>query len=493
MKNINHACKNIENISQYLRTKYHITQVIMKKKTTCSKTLGDKKVIESDSEDEKPKKVNKKELKKNNQGTSVEWIPWIDDESAWKKINSPHSAYLYKYNKALPNLEVSITDNKINDAKKLAEKQEKISDEGFDDETYYVYKFFKVYVENESVQPVIAYGRYTLESIVNNNLFYLYKNIKCRLTPFADDIKNTKYKLLGCYKAKGEVVKAMNAIKKEFDAEIGADGLYNKPTNKLIFKEYETIIKKIFKTIPKEHFDKLKKRDFYIYKLFSKNNNNNNKIYIFGSFIDINKIKINDVCNNNCLEFGSVKVEIELLEKYSCYFEIEGLLKVDEQIYINKTIDNGMNKYYFCVIDKILSYQKTDIVRIENDMFNEIQRELMLSFLKISEDDYETNGYIVCIEYEKDRYIVGGYKTSLFEKMNELYLKNIKVLSENSFFSLKIFFLEKNIDKEKMETKLLYYKKRFVVGEDKYVKESDMKKESSKIYWAVYNKKKKKN
>lgn len=483
----------------------------MKKNTTCSKISDKKKIIESDSdsEDEKPKKINKKEPKndipvekknlsdildkktKNNQDTNVEWIPWIDDESAWKKINSPHSAYLYKYNKALPNLEVLITDSKINDAKKLGEKQEKMSDDGFDDETYYVYKFFKVYDENESVQPIISYGRYTLESIVNNNLFYLYKNVKCRLTPFADDIKNTKYKLLGCYKAKGNIAKAMNAIKKEFDTEIGEDGLNNKIANKPIFKEYETIIKKILGTIPKEHFDKLKKRDFYIYKLFSPNNN---KIYIFGSFTNIKKIKINDVCNNNCLEFGSAKVEIELLEKYNCYFEIEGLLKVDEQIYTNNTIDTGMNKYYFCVIDKILSYQKTDIVEIENDMFNEIQRELMLLFLKISENDYETNGYIVCVEHEKDRYIVDGYKISLFEKLNELYLKNIKVLNENSFFSLKIFFLEKNIDKEKMEIKLLYYKKRFVVEEDKYVKESDMKKETSKNYWAAYNSiKKKKN
>lgn len=452
-----------------------------------------KKIIKIDKEDVDVAKIIKKnEDIVENKNKILEWVPWYGDEKAWDKVPSKYTSTLYHYNKAIPKLELCVTKEKIEIAKKMNEppKYKELLDDEFE-----IYKVYKIYDIDETINPICSYTRNTLENALLSDLMYLYKNDKKngKLTPFINNIENMRYKLLDCYKAQGSIIKDMISIKQNFDdtfenIEVKTKSIVNETGS--IFDIYKKTINSLLSDYEKS---KLKKKKYYIYTIFDKNDDE--KKFIIGVDYILKKDNIlNDVCKKYDFTIAEKKININMLEEFDCYLKCECDLKVDEYIKQHDTINNGLNKFYTLIKDKYITYTKYDIVNIKNDIFINVQKNIMINMIETKYKKNEDNGFIACIENSNEKYIVSGYNVSLMNRLYYLYtIDNIDILKKNKFIDLKIYYLEKHIEKDIIDIQYEYYKKQFDIKCDELNSdkiELQIKELEKKIWSSRYVKKK---
>lgn len=417
---------------------------------------------------------------------SNEFIPDSEDKY-WDKIDGDKD--ILKYIKTMPEVEYNITQNLIDKAKPLTIN---ISEDNNDD--YNIIRFYKIY-ETDTISNIF-YSRTSIETTIINDL--INHNLgKNKLTDFKN-LLDIKYKLLECYKVNKEI----KSIKKEFDIikdklkesnniiDIKKTTKTNKKDDKSkdntqentiktadnIFDKYKNFINKfINKTVDKQKY--------YIYKLIDQKNEA--QIYIHGSYNKLKKRDIDELIDTYCIDFESGKIKSELLKEIEIYSELEGKIAVDEEIKNNDSIKSGMNKYYN-IINFNEFNQNELFMMIQQDKINHIKKE------KIEK------GFIGSINIKNNRYIFGDYNNTIYNKLQYFYSMKkhcehqydrlIELLKITNLEDIKIEILEKNIEPNDLDNKLLYYMNQYDrdillnYNENYYAKPEDIKKLNNLLY-----------
>jgi hypothetical protein len=143
------------------------------------------------------------------------------DDSNW--ILTKNNLYRYNQSK-LPNIEMSISDEMIQTSKLSA----KLYNEGVTDEKKditvdknIVYYFIKMYDITNTIQPSIRYSKLLLNEIVKSDLMFSHVDGKVtKLTPFLNNIKNVRYKIIDAYMSDICVQSEMNSIRKNYESNM---------------------------------------------------------------------------------------------------------------------------------------------------------------------------------------------------------------------------------------------------------------------------------
>ena len=404
--------------------------------------------------------------------------PKVDDGN-WTLV----SDNLYKYDTLLlQDIEVKVTEDMINNAKKNATlyKEGITHKNTIEDNKNVIYNFIKVYDVNNKIQPIIKYTRCNIEDTLKTDLMFSYiEDKKTILSDVLETIYDIRYRLIACYMSNTIVTSELNVIKKKLKEMENV----TKNDDKTICKLYENIMNNKIKSIAKETFSKKK---YYIYEI-----TNTEQQYVFGSYDIINNKNINKICDKyNIFVDDKLKKNVNIINEMEIYFECEGMIKVDEYIYVKDLIKKGMNRHYNIINNKYNKdkHTKEELNELNNDIYVIIQKDIMKNMNIYDEDYNKTLGYIACIENsEGDKYIFSGYKQSMKNRLEMLYMKDVDILLNNDFMSLKIYILERYINKYDLDRKEMYYDKQ--IGS--YEKKENVKKHVNKSYYNPYWMKKK--
>lgn len=376
-----------------------------------------------------------------------EWIPEMNSQ-LWKKYDD-----IDVYIGDLPNINYTITDNSIKFVGKLnnIDGLKTTSDHKYD-----IYKFYS------SGNSNISYTKNTLNNCILIDMYYKKLNNQ--------NIDMIDYKLLGCYRA----LKNTN-VKKIFDK---IKKIYEKQDNISI----DICEKYLLSLINKKDQET---KTYYVYKIYSKNDEDN--LYIFGSFDDMKIKKATEYVNNMCIEFVDKFLKLEKINEHKIYVETQGLLIVDKEIQKNNTIKNGKNKFYNIYKENIT------VVEMEKIIFMNIQCDIMME--KLENFDCGNSGYIASINFKNNTYIFFGNNKPINQLIRLLYItpeycENVKLadlLSKTKFNDINIKLLEKNIDENQLDYRFMYYlnkyDKEYLLNNDEnnYVKKNEFNKEINNI------------
>lgn len=444
---------------------------------------------------------------------SNEWNP-EDKNTNWTKEKTNKNFEYFKYNSDISNIVYAITTELIDKAKKIQDVtiQEKDKDKDIDTE-YYFYKFYKVYDFVDTTNCEIIYSRLPIEKIILNDIVN-HNKPDSRLSRFID-LTKVKYKVLSCYKVNKDVslVKELNDIKKKLKEEnnildlttikvkkIDKDTKENKdakdPKDPKDTKDnIETIIEKSKIFLNKIVNKTVEPKLYYIYKLKDQTNiqQQDSTQYILGSFEKLKKRDIDIFVDNNCITFESGKIKSEIIKEVKVHSEVEGKILVDEEINKNNSIKSGLNRYYNIISNGFN----------QDELFMLVQHEKLSSIFK---DNIIKEGFIASINIDDKIYIFSGYNTYIQYKLNEFYhmkrhceyryKKIIDLLKVTKIEDIKINLLEKNIDSNLLDLRLLYhlnqYDKDLLLNynDEFFAKPEDVKKVNSLFYSMKFSKKK---
>lgn len=392
-----------------------------------------------------------------------EWTPDINDNN-WDIVKSSSPKYFIYRN--IPNIEITVTEELINEAKQFYLQMKKdnaksIYDKNDNDmnniKKEKIYKFIKIY--DERTIPIISYTTNNLFNSVKSNLVAHFMNPKKnRLNDF-QKIEGIKFCLIGCYK--GNIpTKELNNIKNNFLNKVGKNTIFNDP--KEMINYYQTTMNKM---INSDNLDDINKKTYYIYRVYRQTDNT--KQFIFGSydFFIGNKKDVDDIILKYSLFFDKGIIIMKNIHSFECQLECEGLLKTDEYIYKYDTIKSGLNLCYNLIIDDD-NYKNIDFIKKE--VFLQIQRSIMIGKYDNDNNDYEKmKCYIAFIENKKnDKFVFSSQmplkqKLDYFYSFGESYPKKyhniMNILYNSKFVDLTIKILETNVDEKSIKTKLNTY------------------------------------
>jgi len=406
--------------------------------------------------------------------SSNEFEPEKEDKY-WLELENKE---IQKYNKSIPEVEYNITP-------KIIEKVKEIKDTlSYDNKNEYnICKYYKIYDTKDENNSHILCSRVPIEISISNDLINLNNNKNNSKLKNVSDISNVRYKLLEIYKVKKGLF-----FKKEFDEIKNRLETDNNITNiektvKQINKQNISIIDQYKNYISKNIDNTQQKHKYYIYKLTDQKNIK--QIYIHGSYNKLKKRNIDELINNYCINFESTKIKSEIIKELEIYSDLEGLICVDEEIKNNDSIKNGLNKFYNIINDNVFKQEEIFMI-IQQEKLNNIQKEKIES------------GYIASINITDKKYIFNGYNNTKYDKLNYFYHmikhneheydKIIELLQTIKLEDIKIEVLEKNIEKDNIEIKLIkylnYYDKNILLNyNDKYyAKPEDIKKVNSLMF-----------
>jgi hypothetical protein len=399
------------------------------------------------------KKLFTKYIYENNSQLDRE-LNYAQNEKKWVKKYfdmSNQKEYYYEYEEC-PKIIYESSEELVKQIKRCAEIKNLIIDFKpiFPDikDNKLIYKVIKVSDDKEN--SFIAYTKQTIETALKTNILYriIYKDDNKKETQWTVlNINKIKCELLGCFKGNLNGT-GIEKIKNMLDI--------NK-LNTLKTIGYKRYQKEISDMIPKDINKYMKKKPYYIYKI-----QDNKTQYIFGSFKSMIKKNITEICDKYNLTFDNTRT-IEELEKIECYFECEGLCKVDEYICKNNSINNGLN---ICtnLILPISKKNETDII-IKEHIFMNIQKELMMNNYKDILQPKLGYGYIVKISNTDKSYIFYESNKTIKEKLRYYYSLRkeysedeiLNIISVTPFEELKITIIEKNISIDILEDQYNFY------------------------------------
>lgn len=395
-----------------------------------------------------------------------------EDEKYWDKTDNKE---ISKYNKPIKDVEYSITQ-KLIDESKTHEKT--LSCDNTNE--YNFLRYYKVYDTENKLDAYIIYSRVPIDITIMNDLI----NVNIKKTGKilqASSLLNVKYKLLEIYRVKkglslkldfdnvrtrledeNKIIKIDNTQKK---TKTKNDTTKQVESNISVLDKYKIYVNKLV--------DKTKdKQDYYIYKLYDDKN-----MYICGEYNKLKKRDIDEIVENNCIKFEG-KIKSELIKEMDIYSEIEGKLAVDEEIKNNDSIKNGLNRFYNIIHETEFN---------PSEIFMMFQKE-KLNNVKLEKID---NGFIASINIKEYKYIFSNYDNLIHNKLEYFYLmkkhnekkydKLIELLKTVNYEDIKIELLEKNIEKDNLDNKLVeylnYYDKDILLNynEDYYATPSDIK------------------
>jgi len=431
-----------------------------------------------------------------------EWEPESKNTN-WTKEKTNKNFEYFKYNSDIPDIVYGITTELIDKAKKIQDItiQEKEKDK---DKEYYFYKFYKLYDFVDTTNCDIIYSRLPIEKIILNDIVN-HNKPESRLSRFID-LTKVVYKVLSCYKVNKDVslVKELNDIKKKLKEENNILDLTTIKLDKIkkvdkdikdtkdTKESIETIIEKSKLFLNKLLNKSVEPKLYYIYKL--KDQTNIQQQYILGSFEKLKKRDIDIFVDNNCIQFESEKIKSEIIKEVKVYSEVEGKLLVDEEINKNNSIKAGLNRYY-----NIINYNGFN----QDELFMLVQHEKLSSTFQ---DKIIKDGFIASINIDDKSYIFSGYNSYVHYKLNEFYhmkrhseykyRKIVDLLKVTKIEDIKLNVLEKNIEPNLLELRLLYhlnkYDKELLLNynDEFFAKPEDIKKVNSLFYSMKFSKKK---
>ena len=395
-----------------------------------------------------------------------------EDEKYWDKTNNKE---ISKYNKPIKDIEYVITQKLIDESK----THEKTL--SYDNTNEYNFlRYYKVYDTENKLDAYIIYSRVPIDITIINDLI----NVNIKKTGKilqASSLLNVKYKLLEIYRVKkglslkldfdnvrtrledeNKIIKIDNTQKK---TKTKNDTTEQVESNISVLDKYKIYVNKLV--------DKTKdKQNYYIYKLYDDKN-----MYICGGYNKLKKRDVDEIVDNNCIKFEG-KIKSELIKEMEIYSEIEGKLAVDEEIKNNDSIKNGLNRFYNIIHETEFN---------PSEIFMMFQKE-KLNNVKLEKID---GGFIASINIKEYKYIFSDYDNLIHNKLEYFYLmkkhndkiydKLIELLKTVNYEDIKIELLEKNIEKDNLDNKLIeylnYYDKDILLNynEDYYATPSDIK------------------
>ena len=428
-------------------------------------------------------KKQTKQTKQTKYTISNEFEPEKEDKY-WTELENKE---IQKYNKPIPEVEYNITPKIIENVKTLTDAMTYNNDN-----EYNICKYYKMYDTKDDNNSHILYSRVPIEIIISNDLINLNNNKNNKLKNVSDII-NVRYKLLEIYKVKKGLFlkKEFDEIKNrlEIDNNVKVTEKLSKQTKQKNTQQNISIIEQYKNYLNKYINNTQEKQKYYIYKLIDQKNIK--QIYIHGSYIKLKKRDIDDLINNYCINFESTKIKSEIIKELEIYSELEGLICVDEEIKNNDSIKNGLNRFYNIINDEKFN---------QEELFMMIQQDKIKNIKTFKID----TGYISSINIKNKKYIYKNYNNNCYEKLNYLYNMRkhnepqydeiIELLQTTNLEDIKIEILEKNIDIDNLDNKMIkhlnFYNKDLLLNyNDKYyAKPEDIKKITGLIYSARHKK-----
>jgi len=380
--------------------------------------------------------------------SSDEWHPDMYDDNIWEIINDDKDKPTGYYRCVeIPKIEIAITKEFIDDIEKCKNIKKILGDRFVentkhiikmnDDNATQIIKFAKFF---DGANSYISYCAIPVECSIKKRLLLKEKDDKSELMKIFTNFENVKYEILGCYKYKGKVDHRMlTKFKNTF--KDGIDTLVD--VNNIVFWD-----KYVQRLITDEIKNEIIAKSYYIYQIVKKTDAQQQ--YIFGSFDQHTKKDINNVIYKYDVLFDEGLLEIKKIEEIRCCLEIEGLVKVDENIIKNDSIKNGLNKCYNIFRDSFVSPKI-----VKNYIFLNVQR-CVVKEMYFDVNDYEKMaGYVAVIENDKGICYVFGENNnvSIKNKLLSFYdhinfnedMRIMKVLLDTPFNKLKITILERNV------------------------------------------------
>lgn len=367
-----------------------------------------------------------------------EWVP-EDDTKLWKKYDND----LYVYNQKIPEIEYKINSDIIKNCKAISfEDDMRVHKEN---KKYDIYRIIKIYDDDNYT---LSYTKNTIlfDVIIRDICYQINKEKTAKLDKFCGDdinkLTNVKYKLLAICRAPRDanVRIPITKFKQTFEKEIKLD-------NNSVEKYFKYVLSLVDQK-------KYKKEKYYVQKICQKDNDD--KKYIFGSFTKIKSIDIDKFVESKCIGFDNDKLKCIVIKEVDVYVETEGLLYVDGEIKENDSINNGLNKCYFVLNEKIDMIKK---------LFMMVQYDIMRK--ECEKNDICNGGFIACIDFGSYKYIYSGYNQKISNKLEELYqMKNhcekkyekiVELLKNMKYSDINVYFLEKNIDECNLNSRMFYH------------------------------------
>jgi len=352
---------------------------------------------------------------------------WIETNDFYKYIGDSkyESSTYYKYIEN-PEIELKITDEIIDEGKLYVLSTENQTT----DNTY-------IYIEySDGINKKITHTKKGFYESIISNIYYYYvklkiikstKEIKTSIFDIFSDIRNVKCRIVGILRGNFE----LSHLKKISE-------FYNQKNNKILEKKVQ---------IKKELDTSNELIKYYIVSI----NSANTRIYIYGTIKEPTDEDILMIIDDNDLNIENA--EYEIIDELEVSSIVDGLIKVDEYIEKNNTIDNGLNLFFNVKNEEIFIMKQQEIM---NNIY----------------DNNEISEKLCYIEYKKEKYIFKSKKGhTIKDTLNYMYNMRldtcsdeyksiIKLFEKVKFIDLKIGIIKKNIDLMKIDILFEYYRNR---------------------------------
>ena len=351
---------------------------------------------------------------------------WIETNEFYKYLGDPkfESSTYYKYIEN-PEIELKITDEIIDESKLYVLSAEKQTTDN-------IY----IYIEyNDGINKKITHTQKGFYESIISNIYYYYiklkiikctKEIKTSIFDIFSDIRNVKCRIVGILR--GNIISSHLKMISE---------LYNKK-NKILEKKVQN---------DEELYTTNELIKYYIVSI----NDANTRKYIYGTIKEPTDEDILMVIDDNYLNIENA--EYEIIDELEVSSIVDGLIKVDEYIEKNNTINNGLNLFFNVKDEEIFIMKQQEIM---NNIYN----------------NNETSEKLCYIEYKKEKYIFKSKKghtikdtlnymyNMRLDTCNDEYKSIIKLFEKVKFIDLKIGIIKKNIDLMKIDILFEYYRNR---------------------------------
>ena len=428
-------------------------------------------------------------ISKKNKKLENEIVPNLDDIH-WNKLNDT----IDEYTGYISNVEYAINTELINKVKNLTN----IDNFKYNNTSAYdIYKICKIYDVDNKISNIFYTKKKLYDTLVTDLHFKIQdNNEQTKLEIFdKNNIEMTKIraKIIGIYRTKRNtnVKKFLDKIKNKEQEQ------YNENIN--IFTKLENYIEQLIDK------NKLTTKTYYIQKLYA----TKNKAYIFGSFSVLDKKYINCFADDKCIKFWDVspdelpkkKLKFEVLAEIQVYVGTQGKLKTDEQIQKHNSIENGHNIFYNVLSESIDDTKQKIFMNVQFDI---MKNNLIELDKNINNNNVLGCGFVCELKIVDNVFVFSGYEQTISSKIEEFYNmtfnydmqyhKLIELLKVTTCDNIHIRILEKNINKNSLNLKTIYYINKYDknislnFNDEVYVKQKELSAAKSLIFANKYKK-----